>query len=141
MIITLFNLGNAHGNHSVKVFSMENPITLGEGTMNNISLLSVMVGLPVINYLILIKLYYFCINTTLIFFLWSLIVSSKFSFSFWVLRIQELFSKEDMLALTVWKFIAQKRRTCTTLQIMHGDIRSDFFHLICFLFNGVQLYM
>lgn len=69
MIITLFNLGNAHGNHSVKVFSMENPITLGEGTMNNISLLSVMVGLPVINYLILIKLYYFCINTTLIFFL------------------------------------------------------------------------
>ncbi|XP_048335050.2 beta-galactosidase 6 isoform X1 [Ziziphus jujuba] len=38
-------VGNAHGNHSVKGFSMENPITLDEG-MNNISLLSVMVGLP-----------------------------------------------------------------------------------------------
>ncbi|XP_057970690.1 beta-galactosidase 6 [Malania oleifera] len=36
--------GAAHGNHDVKTFTFENPIQLSDG-MNNISLLSVMVGL------------------------------------------------------------------------------------------------
>ncbi|KAK7399349.1 hypothetical protein VNO78_10531 [Psophocarpus tetragonolobus] len=38
-------LGGAHGSHSVKSFTLQVPITLNEGT-NNISILSVMVGLP-----------------------------------------------------------------------------------------------
>ncbi|KAI4336465.1 hypothetical protein L6164_014988 [Bauhinia variegata] len=38
-------VGGAHRNHDVKSFTLELPISLGEGT-NNISLLSVMVGLP-----------------------------------------------------------------------------------------------
>nr|XP_011468258.1 PREDICTED: beta-galactosidase 6 isoform X2 [Fragaria vesca subsp. vesca] len=37
--------GNAHGSHDTKQFIMENPIVLNNGS-NNISLLSVMVGLP-----------------------------------------------------------------------------------------------
>ncbi|KAJ7945129.1 Beta-galactosidase [Quillaja saponaria] len=38
-------IGTAHGNHDLKNFSMEFPLKLNEGT-NNISILSVMVGLP-----------------------------------------------------------------------------------------------
>ncbi|CAL0330050.1 unnamed protein product [Lupinus luteus] len=38
-------IGGAHGSHDVKSFTLEVPITLNEGT-NNISILSVMVGLP-----------------------------------------------------------------------------------------------
>lgn len=40
--------GNAHGSHDTKQFIMENPVVLNNGS-NNISLLSVMVGLPVCN--------------------------------------------------------------------------------------------
>jgi len=42
----LYLLGGAHGNHDVKSFTLEFPVTLHEGT-NNLSILSVMVGLPV----------------------------------------------------------------------------------------------
>ncbi|KAL2342889.1 hypothetical protein Fmac_004174 [Flemingia macrophylla] len=38
-------LGGAHGSHDVKSFTLQVPVTLNEGT-NNISILSVMVGLP-----------------------------------------------------------------------------------------------
>ncbi|XP_047165033.1 beta-galactosidase 6-like [Vigna umbellata] len=38
-------LGGAHGNHDVKSFTTEVPLTLNKGT-NNISILSVMVGFP-----------------------------------------------------------------------------------------------
>ncbi|XP_027190385.1 beta-galactosidase 6 isoform X2 [Cicer arietinum] len=38
-------IGGAHGNHDVKSFTLELPVTLNEGK-NNISILSVMVGLP-----------------------------------------------------------------------------------------------
>ncbi|WVZ21205.1 hypothetical protein V8G54_008527 [Vigna mungo] len=38
-------IGGAHGNHDVKNFTLELPVTLHEGT-NNLSILSVMVGLP-----------------------------------------------------------------------------------------------
>ncbi|KAK7318410.1 hypothetical protein RJT34_03110 [Clitoria ternatea] len=38
-------LGGAHGNHDVKSFTFEVPVKLNEG-INNISILSVMVGLP-----------------------------------------------------------------------------------------------
>ncbi|KAK9232991.1 hypothetical protein WN943_023240 [Citrus x changshan-huyou] len=37
--------GTAHGNHDVKTFTMDIPVDLNDG-MNNISILSVMVGLP-----------------------------------------------------------------------------------------------
>ncbi|MED6124478.1 hypothetical protein PIB30_059281 [Stylosanthes scabra] len=38
-------IGGAHGNHDVKSFKLELPVTVNEGT-NNLSILSVMVGLP-----------------------------------------------------------------------------------------------
>ncbi|KAJ1405028.1 Glycoside hydrolase, family 35 [Sesbania bispinosa] len=38
-------IGGAHGSHDVKSFTLQAPVTLNEGT-NNISILSVMVGLP-----------------------------------------------------------------------------------------------
>ncbi|CAL5204392.1 unnamed protein product [Lathyrus oleraceus] len=38
-------IGGVHGNHDVKSFTLELPVILNEGT-NNISILSVMVGLP-----------------------------------------------------------------------------------------------
>nr|KYP61873.1 Beta-galactosidase 3 [Cajanus cajan] len=38
-------IGGEHGNHDVKTFSLELPVTVNEGT-NNLSILSVMVGLP-----------------------------------------------------------------------------------------------
>ncbi|XLR42332.1 hypothetical protein S83_026992, partial [Arachis hypogaea] len=38
-------IGGAHGNHDVKSFTLELPVTVNEGT-NNLSILSVMVGLP-----------------------------------------------------------------------------------------------
>lgn len=43
---TLLFLGSAHGSHESKFFSLESTVTLRNG-VNNISLLSVMVGLPV----------------------------------------------------------------------------------------------
>ncbi|GAV60295.1 Glyco_hydro_35 domain-containing protein/BetaGal_dom4_5 domain-containing protein [Cephalotus follicularis] len=39
-------VGAAHGNHSIKEFTLENPIFLNVDEKNNISILSVMVGLP-----------------------------------------------------------------------------------------------
>lgn len=56
-------LGNAHGNHDTKQFIMENPVVLNNGS-NNISLLSVMVGLPVCNCSIDLN-YFFITNFTL----------------------------------------------------------------------------
>ncbi|KAF1871179.1 hypothetical protein Lal_00020913 [Lupinus albus] len=38
-------IGAVHGNHDVKLFTLEFPVTINQGT-NNLSILSVMVGLP-----------------------------------------------------------------------------------------------
>lgn len=46
LICSLNLLGGAHGSHDVKSFTLQVPVTLNEGT-TNISILSVMDGLPV----------------------------------------------------------------------------------------------
>ena len=47
-LIFTFPSEAGHGNHDTKGFSMDIPISLTDG-MNNVSILSVMVGLPVIS--------------------------------------------------------------------------------------------
>ena len=90
-------LGAAHGSRNSKPLTLELPVTLNEGA-NNISILSVMVGLPVMFMMNTYTLDILVLRTTLVLFLFPQNYKSKIlRLCLLMKRIQGHFLKQDML--------------------------------------------
>ena len=89
-------LGAAHGSRNSKPLTLELPVTLNEGT-NNISILSVMVGLPVMFMMNTYTLYIVVLRDTLVLFFPQNCNPKILKLYLLMKRIQGHFLKQDML--------------------------------------------